>query len=190
MGKKSTPQAPPPPKPTDPATPISLEFLLGNTNVENPTGRTEMGRYDEDGNWVALSQAERINAFANAFRDPTKPNWGALAPILASERRSIEDPRLRAIRERDQETQNLRQQIGGSYLSQFGVNATALPSSQYGLPEGGSESATLPTPTAPNGMIPNLPSVNFGSLPMPPPSTFQRPQFTPPAPIPFPGNRP
>ena len=53
-----------------------------------------------------LSQGERIAAFANASgkQDPTKPNWAALALILASERRSIEDPRLRAIRERDQET--------------------------------------------------------------------------------------
>ena len=50
MGKKNQPATPPPPKPTDPSTPISLEFLLGNVNTENPTGRTEMGRYDADGN--------------------------------------------------------------------------------------------------------------------------------------------
>lgn len=186
MGKKSQPATPPPPKPTDPSTPISLEFLLGNTNVEGPMGRTEMGRYDEDGNWVALSQEDRMNAFATAFRDPTKPNWAALAPILSAERRTIEDPRLRAIRERDQETQNLRQQIGGSYLSQFGVTPSALPNSQYGLPEGGSQSATLPTPTAPNGMIPSLPQVNFGALARPAVTQFVRPTFTPPEPLKFP----
>lgn len=187
MGKKSQPATPPPPKPTDPATPISLDFLLGNVNTENPTGRTELGGYDDEGNWRAISQEDRMRAFATAFSDPTKPNWAALAPILAAERRSIEDPRLRAIRERDQETQNLRQQIGGSYLSQFGVTPTALPSSQYGLPEGGSQSATLPTPTAPNGMIPQLPGVNFGAMVRPPTTPFVRPEFTPPPPLKFPG---
>lgn len=187
MGKKSKPAAPPPPPtPTDPATPISLEFLLGNTNVEGPMGRTEMGRYGADGTWQTLSQEERMMAFQNAFRDPTKPDWAALAPILSSERRTIEDPRLRAIRERDQETQNMRQQIGGSYLSQFGVTPSALPNSQYGLPQGGSQSATLPTPTAPNGMIPTLPGMGAGAMLPPPPAQFVRPEYTPPPPLQMP----
>lgn len=173
MGKKSGPTPAPAPKPTDPGNAISLDFLLGNVNTENPTQRTELGVYDDEGNWRSITQQERQQAFATAFKDPTKVNYAALAPLLAAERRSVEDPRLRAIRERDQEASSWRQQIGLGYMNQFGVAPTPLPQSQYGLPANAPATPPLSIPTG--GSLPGLPGLG-GNVAMPRPMTFKPPE--------------
>lgn len=163
------------PEPINPAGQIGLDFLLGNAAFEGPYSRTALYRDGQE-----ISQADIARAIAEAFRDPRNPNIGALSGLLSAERRTVEDPRVRAMRERQQETENLRRAIGMQYMGQFGTIAPGLPASQFGLPAGGAAAQPGFDPSVPGG-VPSGAGMMGAGIPMLPQQTGARaiPRFDP-----------
>lgn len=112
------------PKPTSPATTIGLESILGNRPTSGPYSSTGLFSGDRQ-----ISASEISSAIANAFKNPKKPDMGALASILGAELRTVESPEVRALREQDQQQNYARRAIGDVYLSRFGINLPKLPTS-------------------------------------------------------------
>ena len=182
--------SPKPPAPANPAVPVALDSILQRPSSENAFSRTENGRY-VNGEWKPYTSQEYASMFARAFSNPDKPDLAALSEIMAAENRVIEDPRVRAMRERQQETEDWRRQIGETYLAKFpGVNRQMLPPSQYGLPATPSSPWPNPGPNPGDGLPVGggkpPPGWSPGNPGLPPPGTppGTPPPGTPPGPTP------
>lgn len=137
------PDAPEPPRTVNPLEILGANLFFNRQNTESPLGRQEYGSYDEAGTWVPFDTAAYGESYANFLQDAldgddqiSPETIQMLLSATPSEARMIEDPRLRAIRERSQEADSHRQQIGMAYLNQFGGSPEGLPESQYGVSPG------------------------------------------------------
>jgi hypothetical protein len=162
--------APKPPEPTNPAIPIALDSILQRPATENWSSRQELGR-TVNGVWTPYTSQQLAAAFGQAFKDPKNPNLSALSELMAAESRTIEDPRVRAMRERQQGTEDIRRQIGEQYMNRFvgmmpGGAFQGLPPSLYGLPAGSAPGAGMPPGWNPGGLPVGDPG---GGVPPPPP---------------------
>lgn len=138
-----TPEAPEAPREVNPLEVLATELFFNRQNSESPTGRQEYGSYDADGNWVPFDTDAYGSVYATFLNDAldgndniSQANIQAMLQATPTESRMIEDPRLRAIREQQQNIDNWRQQIGMGYMSQFGGSPQSLPDSQYGVAGG------------------------------------------------------
>ncbi len=160
---QDVPDPPEPPRAVNPLEVLGASLFFNRQNTESPLGRQEYGSYDAEGNWVPFDSAAYGQVYAAFLQDAldgddsiSQQNIQALLAATPTEARMLEDPRLRAIRERSQEADSWRQQIGLGYLEQFGGSPTPLPGSQYGVSPGQNT-----TPAGPGGgggfNIPQLP---------------------------------
>ena len=136
MGSTSVRQ-PDPPDPVSAWDPMAAAALLNRQNMQSPFGRQTYYRRDANGDLVEWDPSDPAVAqrIQQALADPTNPDIGALLSVLPSTVRMEEDPRLRIMREQQQQADFDRRSVGQAYLSQLmGGPSRVLPESQFGLP--------------------------------------------------------